>query len=58
MTTEIDEKQKLDMMKITAVKQAMFEVVGEQRSEIIKRAIAKLSAMGITVKESDIGHIE
>lgn len=41
-------------LKATAVKQAMFEVVGENRPEIVKRAAAKLKAMGVSVSESDL----
>lgn len=49
------EAQKVAVLKATAVRQAMLEVVGEQKDEIIKRATAKLSAMGITVEASDLG---
>ena len=52
------EAQKNAVLKATAVRQAMLEVVGEQRDEIIKRATAKLSAMGITVEASDLGATE
>lgn len=46
---------KQNVLKAQAVRQAMFEVVSEQRAEIIKRARAKLTAMGIelTNEESD-----
>lgn len=46
---------KINMLKATAVKQAMIELIGENREEIIRRAHAKLVAMGIEVKESDLG---
>lgn len=49
------ELQKLNILKATAVRQAMHEVVGEQREEIIKRASAKLTAMGINVTPQDLG---
>lgn len=52
------EAEKLSVIKATAVRQAMFEIVGENRSEIIKRAVAKLSAMGIKVQESEMGQLE
>lgn len=54
---ELTEEQKLNALKAKAVKQAMFEVVGEQRKEIVKRAAAKLSAMGIAVEQDELGDI-
>lgn len=58
MSEDQTEEQKLAMLKATAVRQAMHEVVGEQRLEIIKRAAAKLAAMGVDVKPSDLGVTE
>lgn len=54
---ELTEEQKLNALKAKAVKQAMFEVVGEQRKEIVRRAAAKLSAMGIAVEQDELGDI-
>lgn len=50
------EKQvELQVLKARAVRQATFEVMGEQKPEIIKRARAKLVAMGVPVEElSDV----
>lgn len=44
---------KQNVLKTQAVRQAMFEVVGEQRAEIVRRARAKLTAMGVQLEESD-----
>lgn len=52
-TKEQDEKFKLMIMKSTAIRQAMTEVVGEQRAEIVRRAKAKLVAMGVEVEDKD-----
>jgi hypothetical protein len=50
-----DPKVKIQVLKSQAVRQAMFEILGEQREEIIKRAQAKLVAMGIQVKSDELG---
>lgn len=50
-----DEKLKLQIMKAQAVRQATVEVLGENRAEILKRARAKLTAMGVAVEESELG---
>jgi hypothetical protein len=47
----IDERTQV--LKSQAVRQAMFEVLGEQRDEIIKRARAKLVAMGVEFSDTD-----
>lgn len=44
-----------NVLKSQAVRQAMFEIVGESRDEIIKRARAKLVAMGIQLADGDVG---
>ena len=49
------EKAKLHVLKAQAVRQALIEVMQESRDEIIKRAMAKLTAMGIEVSEADLG---
>ena len=49
------EKQRLHTLKAQAVRQALIEVLSEQRAEIIKRARAKLTAMGVEVSEADLG---
>jgi hypothetical protein len=51
---EQDPAVKLHIMKSQAVRQAMFEVIGEQRLEIIKRARAKLVAMGVEITDEEI----
>lgn len=45
---------RLKVLKATAVNQAMFEVVQEQRGEIVRRARAKLLALGIEVAENEV----
>lgn len=46
--------EQIHVLKTTAVRQALFEVVGENRDEIIRRAAAKLQAMGVTVSEDEL----
>lgn len=48
------EQAKLAAAKVRAVREAVFEVVGEQREEILKRARAKLVAQGIEVSEEEL----
>lgn len=58
LTPEEREKLKLNVLKAQAVRQAMFEVVGEQRDEIVKRARAKLTALGVQLSDEDVaGHL-
>lgn len=45
---------RLKVLKATAVQQAVAEVLNEQRQEVIRRAAAKLRALGVTVTESEI----
>ena len=52
--TELTPELKLKVLKATAVQQALTEVVSEHRDEIIKRARAKLSAMGIEVQDDEV----
>lgn len=54
LSPEDREKLRMNVMKAQAVRQAMFEVVGESRTEIIKRARAKLVSMGIQLADSDV----
>ncbi len=42
-----------NLLKAHAVRAAMFEIVGEQRAEIIRRARAKLVAQGVTLAEDE-----
>lgn len=56
--TKETEEKRIQILKATAVRQAMVEVVGEYRTEIIKRAMAKLTAMGVAVEESELGMTE
>lgn len=44
---------KTEILKSQAVRQAMVEIVGEQREEILKRARAKLVAMGVELSDED-----
>lgn len=45
------QQQKNEVLKSQAVRQAMYEVVAEQREEIMRRARAKLVAMGVEFSE-------
>jgi len=45
---------KQSVLKAQAVRQAMFEVVGESRAEIIRRARAKLVAMGVELTDAEV----
>lgn len=54
---ETDSVTKLNVLKSQAVRQAMFEILGEQRQEIVKRARAKLTAMGIEVSDEDLSGV-
>lgn len=55
LTEEEAIKLEVHVKKAQAVREAMFEVVGEQRDEIVRRACAKLAAQGIDVKPDEIG---
>ncbi len=57
-TRQPEHSEKISFLKATAVRQAMFEVVGEHRTEIVKRAVAKLRAQGVSVTEADMEPIE
>lgn len=48
----------LRIMHMTAVQQAMNEVVNEHRKEIVKRARAKLVALGVDPKDIRDGTIK
>lgn len=43
------------MAKTLAVQEAIFEVISEQRVEIIRRAKEKLLAQGVELSDADIG---
>lgn len=47
------EVTKLAIIKSQAVRQAMVEVLGECRVDIIKRARAKLTALGIDLSNEE-----
>lgn len=44
----------IEVMKARAVRQATIELISENRDEIIKRARAKLVAMGIELKDEEV----
>lgn len=48
-----EQLEKLMAMKAVAVRQAMFEIVSENRAEIVKRARAKLVSMGVPFAETE-----
>ena len=51
-----EEKTKLELnvAKSVAVRQAMLEVMAEHRGEIIRRARAKLTGMGIILSDKEV----
>lgn len=53
LNAEEQESVRVQIMRSQAVRQAMIEVVGEHREEIVKRARAKLVALGMTVEQSE-----
>lgn len=53
MTDQIDDKTKVELIRRTAMAQATHEVIHEHKVEIIKRARAKLVAMGIELEPED-----
>lgn len=46
-------KEKLSMLKKLAVQVATTEIIAENRAEIVKRARAKLVAMGVPFAEAE-----
>jgi hypothetical protein len=46
--------QEVLVKKAQAVREALIEVMGENRAEIVKRARAKLTAMGIDVSDEEV----
>ncbi len=51
---EMTSGQKLQVLKATCVQEALLEVMMDQRAEILKRARAKLSVLGITVTDEEL----
>lgn len=54
VTPEDEKKLLLKAARACAVGEAMREVMAERREEIIKRARAKLTAMGINLEPEDV----
>lgn len=54
MNQEQNKPTDIQILKTRAVRQAMIEVIAEQRAEIIKRAAAKLAAMGVTISPDEL----
>lgn len=50
-----EEAVALQVVKARAVRQATFEVLGEMQPEIIKRAKAKLTALGLATEDIEGG---
>jgi ferritin-like metal-binding protein YciE len=48
-----DQSERTQVLKSQAVRQAVFEILGENREEVVKRARAKLVAMGVEFSEDD-----
>lgn len=55
MTEEEKTALHLRLLKATAVRTAVNEVIAESREEIIKRAKAKLTAMGVDTSGIELG---
>ena len=55
LSPEDREKLRLHVLKAQAVRQATFEIIGESRDQIIKRARAKLVSMGVQLEDGDVG---
>jgi CO dehydrogenase/acetyl-CoA synthase epsilon subunit len=54
MKEQIDDQTRIKLQRITAITTATQEVMAEHKEEILKRAKAKLIAMGVTVEEDDV----
>lgn len=57
LTAEQEAAFSLSVLKATAVRQAMVEVLAEQRDAIVHRARAKLTAMGVTLSDEEAGSL-
>ncbi len=55
--TTDEEKLKRHAIQASALRQACIEVLQENRAEILKRAKAKLVALGVTIKEDELDTI-
>ena len=53
LSPEERERLRLHVLKSQAVRQATFEVIGESRDEIVKRARAKLVALGVSLSDEE-----
>lgn len=51
---ELTAEQRIQLFKATAVRAVLSELIAEHRDEIIKRARAKLVALGIEFKDEDM----
>lgn len=54
MEAELNEKLKIKVLLSTAVTQAISELIAENRAELVQRARAKLTAMGVQVTEDEL----
>ena len=50
MKEQLDDKTRMELLRITAVTAATQEVMNEHKVEILRRAKAKLVAMGVMVE--------
>jgi len=53
-TAPNEKSPELILLQATAIRQAMVEVMAEQQPEIIRRAKAKLVAMGVTIEDAEV----
>jgi hypothetical protein len=51
---KLDEKLRAKVLISTVVRQVVFEMLNENRPEILARSRAKLTALGVTVEDGDI----
>lgn len=52
-SNEAPRKKELDILRTTAVRAAASEILSEHRAEVVKRARAKLIAMGVSFAEAE-----
>lgn len=45
----------LQLKKAKCIREAMSEVLSEQKREVIKRTVAKLKALGVEISPEEIG---
>lgn len=46
-----EKKAAMQIAKAKAIQESMFEIINEQKDEIIKRSLAKIAAQGFPIEE-------